>query len=125
MSKTTIGAILLSCHVATYAHEIELVNTAPTNVTLTAFTFPVGAARVENTEAIRTAWAAVSTNSLEPGTSYQIHTDGVIFSVTPGANNVDNYNKLMIGFGFVFIIGLTALGAKWVRRVLFDGGSNE
>jgi len=49
----------------------------------------------------------------------------VTVDVMPAAEFERQYGVLAAGFGFTFGFGLLALGAKWVRRIVVAGGSNE
>jgi len=104
--------------------KIHVSNLSGTNIYAGAVVLPPGGFEVENTSEFRATWNDGTNMTIDPGKSYHVATFGANPTVELLDTTEGNYTNLMLGFSLVFCIGLTALGARWVGRVM-KGGINE
>ena len=101
------------------AAEYTVVNLTGTNWINTADTnqiFPPGVTRMpDNSETALSAWGVA------PGQSWVLVVDNA--GETVGTAAVSDDARFWQGFSLVFVTGLVAMGARWVRKIL--GGSGE
>jgi len=104
--------------------NIHFSNFAGTNIQAGEIIIPPGVWVAPNTSELRARWNDGTNSSIADGKSYHVATFGQIPTVEETDTVQGNFDYLMVGFGFIFMMGLTALGARWVRRIL-TGGLNE
>ena len=103
------------------AAEYTVVNLTGTNWVNTADTnqiFPPGITRMPDNSATETALNAWG---VAPGQSWVLVVDNA--GQTVGTAVLSDDARFWQGFGLVFVTGLVAMGARWVRKIL--GGSGE
>jgi hypothetical protein len=103
------------------AAEYTVVNLTGTNWVNTADTnqiFPPGVTRMPDNSATETALNAWGVAS---GQSWVLVVDNA--GETIGTAAMSDDARFWQGFGLVFVTGLVAMGARWVRKIL--GGSGE
>lgn len=104
--------------------NIYISNLSGSNIIAGAVTIPPGSWMVPNTSEFRGTWNDGTNMSISEGKSYHVATFGALPTVEEIDSTVGNFESLMIGFALVFTISLTALGARWVRKII-GGGLNE
>lgn len=121
MCKRLIILAVLACARMASAAEYTVVNLTGTNWVNTADAsqvFPPGVTRMPDNSATETALSAWGVPS---GQSWVLVVDNA--GQTAGTATMPEDARFWQGFGLVFVTGLVAVGARWVRKIL--GGSGE
>lgn len=106
--------------------RIHVSNLSGTNIVAGQVVLIPGAYDIENTSEFRATWNDGTNMSIAADKSYHVATFGANPTVEEIGSNASRFEDFMLGFALIFMMGLTALGARWVGRVLgYGGGSNE
>lgn len=98
--------------------KIYISNLSGTNIQAGAVNIPPGTWTVENTSEFRATWNDGTNMSINANESCHVATFGAMPTVEVIDTVSDNFSSLMIGFSFIFCMGLMALGARWVGKIL-------
>lgn len=101
--------------------NLILQNITSNNIVYGTFTVAPGQHSYENVSAIRSEWNAVGGVQIAASEDLAVTFNGSTVVVEQARTPAD-IAAFIAGFTLIFIAGLFALGAKWIRKTIGGGG---